>query len=266
MNKHIFVSMLLVGIVSPSLAQGNLPYVDQKPIHFGFSVGFGTMNFGVTTSRRITDGNDFFSDVTTTSTTNISLPVRSYVYDVRVSSLSPMLSVGIITDLLINRYLNLRFTPTLNFGSRDLTYSLVDVTYSGDNWITGSNVVSTSTTTTKSIPLCLPVYIKYSAERKHNYRPYLIVGGGMSIDLATDPNDPVLLNPFDFYTEFGVGCDFYLPFFKLCPELKYSIGFNNMFVPLSKRDAGSIKITDQKYSNALSILTSQILTLSFNFE
>jgi hypothetical protein len=221
-NRYILTTFFIVGISVLSLAQGNLQYVDQKPIHFGFLLGTNMMDFGVTPSD-----------------------------SVRVSNLKPGFSVGIITDLRLNRYLNLRFTPTLHFGERELDYTF--------NTGKQSLVI-------QSIPVCFPLLLKYSAERKNNYRPYLIWGGGIAVDLGTNAQNPVLLRPIDFYTEFGVGCDIYFSFFKLCPELKYSIGFNDLFVPLNQRTSGEIKIEDQRFSNALTKLTSRMLTLSFNFE
>jgi hypothetical protein len=219
--KSLFIIQIFtIVFFSNTLAQGNLSYVDQKQFHFGYSLGINMMDFGITS----------LSD------------------NVRVSSLKPGFSVGVITDLRLNRYLNLRFNPTLNFGERELSYDNDSVKI-----------------TIQSIPICFPIYLKYSAERKGNYRPYLLWGGGVAIDLATNKENPVLLKPFEYYTEFGVGCDLYFSFFKLCPELKYSIGFNNVFVPLDKRDA-NISDANKRFSNALTRLTSHMLTLSFNFE
>lgn len=225
LKKITLLVLLVLGLSSTARSQGNLPYVDDKLIHFGFSLGINTMNFSVT-------------------------PTSDSV-SARVSTLKPGFSVGIISDLRLNRYLNLRFTPTLHFGERQLNYFPK----------TGNDSL-----TITSIPISLPIYLKYSAERKGNYRPYLIWGGGVSLDLATNKENPVLLRPIDFYTEFGVGCDIYFSFFKLAPELKYSIGFNNIFTPLNERDTGQIMSNKQRFSLALSKLTSRILTLTFNFE
>jgi hypothetical protein len=174
----------------------------------------------------------------------------------RVSTLSPGFTVGIISDLRINRYLNLRFTPTLHFGERQLTYNLNN----------GTNSTNISTINISSIPISFPVYLKYSAERTGNYRPYLIWGAGVMFDLATNSNsdNPVTLKPLDFYTEFGAGCDIYFSFFKLAPELKYSIGFGNILVPFDQR--AGLSPANQKYSKALSALRSRMITLAFNFE
>lgn len=223
-KKYVLVALFILPFGIACRAEGNLPFVDEKLIHFGFSLGVNFMDFGIT-------------------------PKDS----VRVSNLKPGFSVGIIGDLRLNRYLNLRFTPTLHFGERQLSYIFNDGKRESVN--------------ISSVPITLPIYLKYSAERKGNYRPYLIGGVGVSYDLSTNSSgdNPILLRPLDFYTEFGVGCDIYFSFFKLAPELKYSIGYNDVLTPISERGS-SVNADKQKFSNALSRLTSRMLTLTFNFE
>jgi hypothetical protein len=143
----------------------------------------------------------------------------------------------------------------LNFARRELRFS-----ETGASGISHGDTIQVSST-----PVCLPIYLKYSAERKDNYRPYLIWGVGTSYDLSSSDVNPYLqLNKIDFYTEFGVGCDIYFSFFKLCPELKFCIGLgnNNML-----NDQPTLKKTeDIVYTKAISRLTSRMLTLTFNFE
>ena len=56
---------------------------------------------------------------------------------------------------------------------------------------------------------------------------------------------------------------FYLPFFKLCPELKFSFGL----VDLLEKDRGDLTDPELiKYPNSLSKATSRMVTLTFNFE
>jgi hypothetical protein len=228
LKKYLFLSLFIAGFSHSTFAQsGNLPYADGKFIHFGFSLGMNTMSFGVTPSHD---------------------SINNSIYNANVSVLKPGFSVGVISDIRLFRYLNLRFTPNLNFGDRQINY-----TNNGNSTTDSLNITS--------VFFCLPVYLKYSAERKDNYRPYLIWGGGAYFDLARNKLNPVILKPLDFYTEFGVGCDIYFSFFKLAPELKFAIGFNNMLTPYSGTDADRIKLT-----NSLSKLTSRVLTLSFNFE
>lgn len=226
-KKYVYLPFLIFLLGSSVKAQGNLPYVDDKLFHFGFSLGFGALDFGV-------------------------IPTIESTYDVNVSSLNPAFSVGIISDLRLNRHLNLRFTPALHFGDRMLTYKST----TGD---------STFTTDITSTLICVPLFLKYSAERKRNYRPYLLWGGGAYLDLGRNKDKPVLLKPLDFYTEFGVGCDLYFSFFKLSPELKFAVGLNNVLTPYDERNTGDT--ADNKlYSIPLSKLTSRMLTLTFNFE
>lgn len=225
LKKYLLLSIFITGFSHSAFAQsGNLPYADGKFIHFGFSLGTGAMSFGITP-------NDSASKV-------------------GVSSLSPMFSVGIISNLRLFRYLNFRITPTLHFGDRQLNYRF------------GATKDSTNIS---SVLFCLPAYLKYSAERKGNYRPYLLWGGGVYYDLARNKDKPVLLRPLDFYTEFGVGCDIYFSFFKLAPELKFAIGFKDMLTPYAERKNGN-DADNLKYTSPINKLTSRIITLSFNFE
>lgn len=230
--KRHFVLIFLIALPWVTNAQGNLPYADDRPIHFGFFLGLNTMDFGIDLSRIPQDDGN--------------------VYLAEVSSLMPGFTAGIISDLRLNRYFNLRFSPSINFSERKLTYRI-----EGDN---SSNITKQNLL---SIPLMLPLHIKYSAERIHNFRPYVLAGGGVYLEFGRDKERDILLKPFDYYVEFGTGCDIYFPFFKFAPELKFAIGFNNMLTPIPQRDPGGY---DSKYSNALSKLTTKMLTLSFNFE
>ena len=192
-------------------------------------MGLNTLDFGITNSLQNIDGEVYYADV---------------------STLKPGFSVGIVSDMLLHRYLNLRFTPTLHFGERELSYSneMGDKKYS---------------VVVPSVPLSLPFYLKYSAERYGDLRPYLIGGGGVYFDLGQNKEKPVYLRTFDTFVEFGMGCDIYFSFFKLAPELKFAIGFNDVFNPNPNTNI----LPEDKLKNlALSKLTSRMLTLTFNFE
>ena len=232
--KVVAVLFMFSGLTA--IAQ-NEYYGEDNRIHFGFSLGLNSMDFGITPSLMKTDDGK--------------------IYQVDVSRLKPGFSVGVIGDLQLSRYFNLRFTPTLHFAESELNYSYIE-----NNKVKVRDSVSVG-----SAPLCLPLYLKYSAERYGNIRPYLIGGGGVGIDLGRDKEKPVYLKPLDLYLEFGVGCEIYFWFFKLSPELKFAIGGNNLFVPLEEREGeGTLSDGDKVYSQALSKLTSKMITLTFNFE
>lgn len=228
-GRYFLILALLLLLNAPAKAQGNLQYTDDRRIHFGFLLGTHFSDFRVNLSYAQLDGK---------------------VYEAQVSNLTPGFCAGIISDLRINRYFNLRVTPTIYFGERTLKYKVAGHEATHDERI-------------YSIPMALPVYIKYSAERHKNYRPYIIGGAGAYVDFGRDQEKNVLLNLFDTYVEFGLGCDIYFPYFKLAPELKFAFGLNNCLVPYEKRKQGFI---DPIYTQSLSGLTNRWITLSFNFE
>lgn len=174
------------------------------------------------------------------------------IYHTRTSGMFPGFSVGFITDLRLSRHLNLRFTPGMGFGSKSITYK------------TQSEPQRRFTTEVLSLPVYVPLYLKWSAEREVNYRPYLIGGGGISYDVSKDKSKPVLQRPLDYFIEFGFGCDFYFNWFKFCPQLTYSIGFNNVITPIDQRP--EVAVQDEYYTRSIKKLTNHQITLTFNFE
>ena len=83
------------------------------------------------------------------------------------------------------------------------------------------------------------------------------------MELASKKGMAVLLKPYDFGIDIGVGCDFYLPMFKLAPELKFSFGL----IDILDKDRNDLKDESLvKYANSLSKATQRMITLSFNFE
>lgn len=211
----------------------NLVNADNKLYHFGFILGLNSMDFNVTNNGAATvdeEGNVWFADQ---------------------ADMSPGFTVGIISDLRLFEYLNLRFTPALLFGDRTLTFSDKD------------GVKADQKSTVKSSIIEFPLLLKFRGQRTGNYRPYLIGGGSVTWDLARDKEEIIMLKRNDFGIEFGVGCDFYLPYFKLSPEFKMFLGFSDML----ERDRPEIlSESDLKYTNAISKLTSRLFMLSFNFE
>lgn len=211
----------------------NLVNSDNKLYHFGFILGLNTMDFNVTNHGSTVvdeEGNVWFADQ---------------------AGLSTGFTVGIVSDLRLFEYLNLRFTPALLFGDRTMTFTDKE----------GKKADQTSTV--KSSIIEFPLLLKFRGQRSANYRPYLIGGGSVTWDLARDKEEIIMLKRYDFGIEFGVGCDFYLPYFKLAPELKMFLGLSDML----ERDRPEILSEgDLKYTNAISKLTSRFLMLSINFE
>ncbi len=229
----------------PVMAQEsqNRPYVDDKLFHFGFQLGVNFSSFGVTDSEL-----------------EIEDPITGIkeIYHSRVSSVLPGFHVGFITDLRLCRYLNLRFCPGMQFTSRTLSYK----TESG-NPVKGSMGKGASVDVL-AMPVYLPLYLKFSAMREGNYRPYVIAGGGASFNVSRDREKPVLMNLMDYFAEVGFGVDLYFRWFKFCPEITYRIGFANQLYPADQRM--ELAPQDAFYSNSILRLTNHSICLTFNFE
>ncbi len=222
----------------------NRPYVDDKIIHFGFQLGVNFASFGVTDSEL---------PITNPLTGEVD------IYHARVSSILPGFHVGFITDLRLAKYLNLRFCPGMQFTSRTLSYkSESGKRVMGTPGKTGPNI------DVLAMPVYLPLYLKFSAAREGNYRPYVIAGGGASFNVSRDRDKPVLLNVTDYFCEVGFGVDLYFRWFKFCPEITYRIGFANQLSP----SAGRMELSPQDafYTDAISRLTNHCVCLTFNFE
>ncbi len=226
MKKKIIILIGLIALLTSTKelqAQGNLPFIDEKPIHFGFSLGTNMMDFAI-------------------------IP-QNFENNVIVSELVPGFTVGAIVDMKMSKNWNFRFTPNLMLNQRIIKYT--------DN--SNSDILS--------VPLYLPMYLKYSSIRTGNFRPYLIGGGGAWIDWGRNKEKSVLLKPFDVLLEGGVGSNIYFSFFKLAPEIKFAFGFNNMLTPLDKRDSGAL-LNPQTitHTNSIKKLTTRMITVTFHFE
>ena len=105
--------------------------------------------------------------------------------------------------------------------------------------------------------------MKFSAPRFNNYRPYFLAGVAPSVDLTTKKQKALLTKPFDCYLEVGMGCDIYLPFFKLIPELKFCFGLANI---LQKNRPDLVDRNLLKFSESLDGASAKMIVLTFYFE
>jgi len=225
----LLMSFAFSGVMAQKERVKNQPYADLKWFHLGFHVGLHSQDLILTNTGVTTDGETWFAEI---------------------PSYSPGFSVGVIGDMYMNPYFNLRFTPSIHFGDKKFVFREKD---------TGEEF----TTNVRSNYLHFPLNVKYTALRLNNYRPYLIGGVYGAIDIGRKKGNPLLLKSVDYGVEFGIGCDIYLPFFKLCPELKFSFGLANL---LQKDRPDLLDKELMKYTDALSKATSRMVVLTFNFE
>lgn len=211
----------------------NLPYVDDKWLHFGFVLGIHEQDFALKQANVVDE--------------------EGIVWRGDQPVLSPGFTVGIVSNLRLGKYWDLRCVPELNFGQRTLYFS---------GYQDGVKVREINTTV-MSTQLMVPISVKFRSARVNNYRPYLLAGGGVSLDISRRNDQLILLKPWDLFVEVGVGCDIYLQYFKLAPELKLCVGFMDM---LDRERNNLDNESDIKYTNSIDRLLSRLLVLSFNFE
>ena len=226
------VILFAISVSAPAQKQKlqNQPYSDQKIYHFGFHVGIHAQDLILTHNGIATpDGELWFAE----------LPYYN-----------PGFSVGVIGDLFLNPYMNLRAIPTIHFGDKTVVFR--ESASDEDKRIS-----------LRSNYLDIPLNIKISSMRMNNCRPYIIGGAYGAIELGQKKGNALLMKPIDYGVEFGLGCTVYMPFFRLAPELKFKFGLTDI---LEKNRIDLANEQDKIFTNALSKATSRMIVLTFNFE
>ena len=167
-----------------------------------------------------------------------------------IDNYSPGFTVGVLGALRLNNHLSLRVSPTIHFGQKHGVYH-------------EQNSGIDSTQVFKSTYISVPVDLKFAAPRYNNFRPYLIAGINPMVDLTARKHDALRLKPFDLYLEIGMGCDIYLPYFKLIPEIKFCFGLLDI---LQKDRSDLIDGSLLKYTKSVNSGHSNMIVLTFNFE
>ena len=239
----MLLSLVLTGSAQERKVQ-NKPYIDLRPLHLGILVGMNLQdielnNVGPQTIT-LEDG--------TTETKTILCDADKW---------NAGFSVGVLADLRLSQHLNLRFSPTMHFGAKHLMFhNLTDLTPEGRR--------VEETQDLKTTYISFPIDLKFSAERWNNYRPYLIAGVNPMINLKGKDQDFLQLKRTDTFLEVGLGCDFYLPFFKLIPELKFCYSLSDA---LDRSHDGELLDANKRwYANAVKGGHTKMIVLTFYFE
>lgn len=229
-----FLFLLCCGF--PAVAQQrklqNKPFIDTRVLHYGFFIGVHDQGLSIENNGYIdpATGQQWFAE---NDRSNYGI------------------EVGVLAELKLTNHIALRVSPSLFFGSKHLKFI--------EN---GSGI--TETQDMKSTYIALPVGIKLSAPRWNNYRPYVTAGLSGVYDLTTSNQTLLRANPFEIRLDLGLGCDFYLPFFKLIPELRFSLGLTDVLD--HKRKDMTNSNTDNIYTQSVSKATSNMVSLILYFE
>jgi hypothetical protein len=236
-RKTAFIFLIVILLLNNCILSGqkqkpkNESWYDEKPIHFGFSLGFNAMDFNITPSQKYYQKDSLYPEV---------------------SLLNPGINIQIVTNLRPANHLDIRFLPGVSFGQRVIMF------YKNRKLVNDQQRLESSF-------LEFPLLLKYKGDRLNNVRPYVIGGLNYRYDLAGkkefDDQKPIYIRirrP-DIYYELGAGMDFYLTYFKLSIELRMSNGIGN--VKVNEAAPGH-----PEYANAIEKIQSQIWILAFHFE
>ncbi len=236
---HCLIATVLAAAATAATAQGqfntktqNLANFDLRLFHFGFLLGYNTA--------------DFHMDLKPSAPFADSLLVLDH-------EKQPGFNLGIISSLNMSDHFSLRFLPSLSFQDRLLRY----------RFRTSTGGLAVYEKPVESTYLEFPLLLKFRSSRINNFAVYLIGGGKVSIDMASqkdvnnelDEEVVVKLEKYDYSVEVGGGFDMFLPYFKFGIELKTAVGLPNLLI-----DDGT------RFSTPIESLRSKTFVLSFTFE
>jgi hypothetical protein len=226
----------------------NLPKFYKGKLHFGFTIAGNQTDF-----RLNPKPNSELPDTL--------IGLSRYGVQTIYSQSAPGFAIGLVTDVRLQEYVRLRFTPSISFATRRINYTLAT---------TDRDSTKKFQKTSESVFLIFPLETKIQSKRLGNFSTYIIGGGGYSLDLAARKKsagvssgagganqlvDNVKLNRDDFFYSAGAGTDFYLQYFKLGIELKLLIGTRNLL-----RGENSI------FANSLDKIRSRMVVFTVTFE
>lgn len=245
MKRWIFLLCgFLAGMAHAQDAVQNRPYTDLRPFHFGVLVGTHMQdlefrNVGVQTVRS-EDGTAAESVVTTDQ-----------------DRWDAGFHVGVLGEFRLHENFQLRIAPSMYFGARHITFRNLSQRTTDDRPVEKKQELKTAY-------FAVPVDLIFAGPRKSNHRPYLMAGVNPMINLNSKSDDFLRLKPYDINAEIGVGFDFYLPYFKLRPELKF------VFSLINSLDTGHAeKLRDKSmlpYALSVNKAESKMVVLTFYFE
>jgi len=230
------VALLLAAAFAPAQvtaqrAQGhNFNYKDfqAKPYYFGISLGLNSSDFKIFHSK------DF---------------IRNDSFSQAQSVTGPGFNLGIVSNLKIGEFFDVRFLPTLSFVERNIKYA------------PPGESTRSLTRRVESVFVELPFHVRYKSVAYHDFRLFLVAGVKYVFDVASDSRtrqaaDLVKISPTDFQFEYGAGVQFFFPYFIFSPELKISQGLNNVLLFNDRLEQ----------SNVLEKVLSRTFTISLHFE
>ena len=177
---------------------------DKAPLSYGYYLGFNSYDFNI----------DY----------------KSNVKDIQVLK-AVGFNVGLIGNVRINDYFDIRLEPGLVMSNRTLSYSN---TYF-DGLIYEEKDLEREI---RSTYIHIPLLIKISTKRINNIKPFIVGGISSALNLSSNQDNPDDNSNGNFrmiknnlFYELGVGIDIYLTWFKFTPSLRGVFSLKDEHVP-----------------------------------
>lgn len=224
----------------------NRPYTDLRPFHFGVLVGTHLQDIEFLNAGEITYLDDNGNEVTS----NVTVDQDRW---------DPGFTVGVLGEFRLSTHFQLRIAPTMYFGTRHISFHKVNQTTPEEG-----KVQEDVKQELKTAYISSAFDLIFAAPRFNNHRPYVMAGINPMMNLSGNKDDYLKLKKTDVFVELGLGCDFYLPFFKLRPELKFMYGLMNTY---DKSHANNVKDKSMlPYTLSAKEAHSKMIALTFYFE
>jgi hypothetical protein len=180
----------------------NLENFQKSRIYYGFYLGFNSFDFKI-------DYMTVGPDILVTKTTGFN--------------------VGLVGDLKLQEYINLRFEPGLYYTKRDLNYP--------DSYFQGASTPSDKLREVNSTYIHFPLLLKFSALRTGNIRPYLVGGASATLNLSSNSKSPddnssqkFRVKPWTNSYELGFGIDLFSEYFIFSPSIRGVFGLSDELI------------------------------------
>jgi hypothetical protein len=175
----------------------NLENFDKQRVHWGYYLGFNSYDFKF----------DYLQpdkDIEVQTTTGFN--------------------VGLIGNLRLMEYIDLRFEPGLYYAQRNLVYPNIEDSFDKLREV-------------RSTYINFPLLLKFSSKRIGNFRPYLIGGYSQSMNLGSNSkakddnyNERFRMLKMTSNYEMGFGIDLYFEYFKFSPSIRGVFGINDELI------------------------------------
>jgi len=181
----------------------NINNIDQKLLTWGYFLGFNQYDFKFEYNQNLED----------------ILVDNSFGFH-----------LGLIGDMRINDYLNLRLEPGVYFTTRNILY---DESYFNGTTFNDSDLLRE----VKSTYVHVPLLLKVSTKRINNFKPFVVGGFSAALNLSSNQDNPDDNNSGEFrmkkgtyFYEIGFGIDLYLLYFKFTPSIRGIFAINDEIV------------------------------------